>query len=508
MRIINLLKISAIRQPDCPACVSGDIKLSYADLLANVSKLARELKEIGCEEGVKVAIVLNNSIEYIICMFAVWAAKGILVPLHGSMTVSEIEHVLHESDTAIVITDFRGEDKLSKLIKDRNLSILIKIHYIPNSDIKIHINKMSSVLIDEQNQDVALMISTSGSTGNPKIVMHRESSLISNMQSFKKAMHFDGHHKVLLSVKIHHIYCICAQILTHISRNDTLITDDAPFFADDFLKKVEDYKVSITAFIPAMLMLVANYPNPDKYKTSSLQTILCAGANIPRSCIINMKKKYPNVKCVNAYGLTEAGPRVFLTNPLNSCNFSDNAGKCIPGVNVKILDKCGNELPTGKIGEIYVKSTGIMKGYYKRPDLTEQTIINGWLRTGDLGKKDKDEKLIIAGRLKDVINSGGDNIYPAEIEECIIEHPDIEKTAVIGKPDRIFQEVPCAFIVCKKGGNPTSANIIKWCKSRLSAYKVPREVIFIREMPMLSTFKYDKQQLRKMLNKQIPTPTL
>jgi long-chain acyl-CoA synthetase len=495
MKMSEMLNKSTQLKPDAIACIAGNISLSYSDLAGNVALFSDELKQLGCQKGVKIGVALGNSIEYIISMFSIWATDAILIPLHKSMAIPEIDRILLESNTNIIITHPQYINTLRASIHRNNVSF-IGILYREDSGIRSFMETSFTVNIDEENRDVAIMIPTSGSTGNPKIVMHREASLLLNMQQFQQAMNFSGPHRVLLAVKFHHIFCICAQILTHISRNDTLIFDDEPFFVDNFLKKVQHQNISITALIPAMFIMIATYPFISQHKTLPLKYIICAGAKTPQQHIDKVKTIIPGLTFINAYGLTEAGPRVSLTRPGEYYKNYESAGKCIPGVQVKILDKDGKELTDGQVGEIYVKSDGIMKGYCNRPQLTRETIINGWLRTGDMGKIDIEGNLVVLGRSKEIINSGGDNIYPAEIEECIMKHDAVDKVAVVGKPDDIFQEIPCAFIVLKKDSTLTKLDIIKWCKSRLSAYKIPRDVIFIEEMPLLSTFKYNKKELK------------
>jgi acyl-CoA synthetase (AMP-forming)/AMP-acid ligase II len=171
----------------------------------------------------------------------------------------------------------------------------------------------------------------------------------------------------------------------------------------------------------------------------------------------------------------------------------------MPGVNVRIADAEGNTAQADSPGEIMIKSSGVMKGYYRQPDLTAETITDGWLRTGDIGKLDANGNLYMLGRTKDIIITGGENISPFEVEACLIEHLAIREAAVVGRRDQLLQEVPCAFLVKNDHPEkPTELDIMKFCKNRLSSHKVPRSVRFLAELPKLGTSKVDRNTLRKM----------
>jgi len=196
--------------------------------------------------------------------------------------------------------------------------------------------------------------------------------------------------------------------------------------------------------------------------------------------------------------MSEAGSRISIAAPFCEQFPIDSVGKPMPGVSVRIVDDYGNGLTPNSQGEILVKSCGIMKGYYRQPELTAETIDDGWLKTGDVGKLDEQGNLFIIGRTKDMILTGGENISPVEIEDCLMEHPAIRDAAVVGKKDDLMQEVPCAFVVLNdRCGQSSITDILKFCKVRLSSHKVPRCVVFLNKLPRLGSSKIDRNALRK-----------
>jgi long-chain acyl-CoA synthetase len=210
------------------------------------------------------------------------------------------------------------------------------------------------------------------------------------------------------------------------------------------------------------------------------------------------------VKFINTYGMSEAGSRISIAMPFCERFPGDSVGRPMPGVCVRIADENGSDAAAGCCGEILVKSSGVMKGYYKEPELTAATIAEGWLKTGDIGRLDEQGNLFILGRKKDVIVTGGDNVCPAEIEDCLVGHPAIREAAVVGQKHRLLEEVPYAFAVRREGfDEPTAVELLRFCRTRLSSHKIPRMVRFIERLPKLGNSKIDRNRLRDMANSDI-----
>ncbi|HUW19749.1 MAG TPA: class I adenylate-forming enzyme family protein [Sedimentisphaerales bacterium] len=502
MKIIDLLANSAAVEPRRAAMKSGGIEVSYERMLSDVCSLAGKLKSAGCSRGVNVGIVLDNSVEYLISFFAISAAGGTILPLSAHMTAYEVAGFVDGADISILITGEMpvARQSLDKLAGFKKVTI-VRVRY-DNKNLEVDTSILGNCAADEQNADVALMVPTSGTTGPPKIVMLTDRQLISNMIVYRSLMGFEAHNVVYCALSFHHIYCICAQILTHASLADTFLISDKPFFIRDFLKAVEANNVTVAAFVPYMAVLMAAFPKPQMFNLRSLRHITLSGAKTPKSTYRLLTEKYKGIQFINTYGMSEAGSRISIAAPSPNGFPIESVGRPMPSVSVKIVDDSGITLPPNCRGEIMVRSSGVMKGYYKQHDLTAKTIINGWLKTGDLGRLDDDGNLFILGRTKDIIISGGENICPFEIEECLIEHPAIREAAVVAQRDKLLQEVPCAFVVKKDTSVQASpVDILKFCKTRLSTHKVPRAIKFLEKLPKLGTSKVDRNALKQMANK-------
>jgi len=497
------LKNNAQKNPQNIAVKSEKTELLYSRMISDVKLLAVHLKSVGSKPGVKVGIILGNCAEYFISFFAISAAGGTIVPLSSKMTTYELTKFIDKGDVSIILTNGNYGQKLLENQGNFSQITIIAVDYDDRVQLKIKTLQRICCHVDNANSDVALAVYTSGTTGPSKLVMLTDDQLISNMFIYRSLMEFCRHNVVYCSLLLHHIYCICAQILTHVSLADTFIITDKPFFIKNFLKAVEVDKVTITAFVPYLGMLMAEFPEPNKYNLESLRHVTFSGAKTPKTLYQTLTERFKHIEFINTYGMSEAGSRISIAAP-NPKKFPvESAGKPIPGVQVRIADENDRMLPPDLVGEILVKSCGIMKGYYKQSHLTSETVVNGWLKTGDLGKLDVNGNLYLVGRKKDLIISGGDNIYPVEIEECLLEHPLVLEAAVVGQTDERLQEVPCAFVVAKSDSQVDTAELINFCKQRLSNYKIPRHLYFIKKMPTLGTSKIDRHKLKQSINKQL-----
>lgn len=265
-------------------------------------------------------------------------------------------------------------------------------------------------------------------------------------------------------------YCNTAQFLTHVYLGAAMIIMDTIFYPQIFFQLVQKYKVTNFTGVPTMLLMLLKYRYSDRYDISLLRYICFGGGSMPVESLKKLVTMYETVGFVQTYGQTECSPRVTALMPKDSLTKLGSVGVEIPDVNINIVDEEGNPVMAGEIGEIIVHGKNIMKGYYKKPDLTKDTIKNGWLYTGDLGYRDSEGYLYIKGRKKNVIISGGINIYPEEIEQIIRDFGNIEDVCIYGESDFLLGEVPVAQIVAK---NIDIDSLKAYCKLNLSNYKIP-----------------------------------
>lgn len=501
MRLIDLLMNSSRQMPDRTACVWDANSISYRQWAQCVQLLSQDLVNLGCGPGVNVALVLNNSVEYLVAFFAVSAAGATLTPLAGSMTGDEIRKLILAADVSVMITNKRASRRLTNTANQCDLAAVVNIQCNGAGKIEVQMQQYHEVHINAEHSNAALMVPTSGSASENKIVMHTDLSLISNMLAYREIMRFTGTDTTFCALSMHHIYAICAQILTHTSLGDTFVVYNGPFLATEFFKHVERCRVTISALVPSMAVLLAEYRQPERFDLGSLQRITLSGARTPKTVFKRLLHKYPTVRFISMYGMTEAGSRIALAASAAVSYPIESVGRPLPGVSVRIVDRNDKDVPADTVGQIVIKSSGLMMGYYKQPALTAQTLVGGCLHTGDLGYLDGDGNLFVVGRIKDNIISGGNNIEPLEVEECIREHAQVLQVAIVAKKDALLEEVPCAFVVkIRPDQKLETYDIVRICQAKLSSYKVPREVRVLEKLPLLPNCKIDRRRLRQMAN--------
>lgn len=489
MKLSKLLFESAAQKPMQTAIIADDIKLTYHRLAQDVDRLAYCLIRLTSDAACTTAIALDDSPEYITSFFAVSRAGCVILPLSAKMTPKELEQLLSQADASILIITSRCYDNIKSSLELTSKLNIICVEYHGNEFIITSIQSAKSAG-SFGNGELAMLVPTSGSMGNPKLVMHSADAVIANMFSYCRAMQFTKPHRAYLTLAFNHIYCICAQILTHIHRGDTLILSGKPFFVKDFLCAVQTHRITISSLVPYMAAMMARTQDPSKYDLSSLMTITLASAHTPPEILNKLRERFWRTKFINMYGMSEAGSRISLTRPDDADCPPESVGKPIDCMSVRISD----------IGEIELKGQGMMKGYYKQKDLTEKSFDDGWFKTGDTGKIDNNGYLYIISRQKNVINSGSYKIFPEEIESVLLKHPCITEASVLGIDHQILGQVPCAFIATEDS-ELTINDILKHCRKNLSQYKLPHKIIFMDAIPKNSNHKTNKLKLKEIAEK-------
>jgi acyl-CoA synthetase (AMP-forming)/AMP-acid ligase II len=355
--------------------------------------------------------------------------------------------------------------------------------------------------IQIESDDVVYLMYTSGTTGLPKGVMLSHKGQIENAKALlmEQALVRDDTHLAIMP--LYHVGGR-ALPLSHTLRSCTVFIRDK-FDPKQFLEDVEHYRITTTQLVPTMISFILEVPEVKKYDMGSLRTVWYASSPMPLALLKKTLEVFGDT-LIQGYGLTEAGPLVTALHKEDhqigdeaSEGRLQSAGFPAIGVTVRIVDNNMNDVPVGELGEIAVKSDFIMKGYWKMDEETNKTLKNGWLLTGDIGKLDERGYIYVVDRKKDVIISGGENIYPREVEEILYQHPAVLEAAVIGVPDEVWGENVMAVIVLKEGARTTEDEIIQFCKERLASYKKPKIVKFIDNLPKNPSGKILKYELRK-----------
>ncbi|MGR3764294.1 class I adenylate-forming enzyme family protein [Rossellomorea sp. NS-SX7] len=499
MNLSNLLSRNARKYPLHQAIVSETEKINYHELNELVNRFASSLKERGLTSGDKVVLFMPNTKEFIISYFAVLRLGGIIVPVNAKLTKNEVEYILHHSDAKALLV----HEWLFDTVKEINTESLITVKTGSDNGEWRSFEYMVNEGSDEEihcplsEDDDATILYTSGTTGQPKGVLFTYRSILSvavmmcvefNMKPESRILHMMplSHSAPLHLFLAAGTYVGCTHVVTPV------------FTPESLLKMVDKEKITHFFGAPVAYLFTAKIPNIDSYNLTSMEHWVYGGAPLSSKEITFIKEKLVTDKLSCVYGLTEAGPSGTLLLPKEHDEKSGSIGRRgALGTEIKIVDEKGAEVKAGEVGEILLYGEGNMKEYYKDPEKTQESFIDGWLRTGDMARRDDEGYFWVVDRKKDMIISGGVNIYPKEIEEALLAHPDISEVAVVGVPHQEWGETVKAYVV----SSLDNSSLIDECKSflegNLASFKIPKLYEGIDVLPRNATGKILKQVLRE-----------
>lgn len=508
-----ILEDSARRYPAKSAFTFMDTTFSYKQINEAANRVANGLRAIGINIGDKVALSCPNLPYFPIIYFGIIKVGAIVVPLNVLLKKDEIEYHLSDSDAKAYfcfagMPGFPlGEIGYAAFSAVKECRHFFMITPKPGMPSTIEGTQTLSDLMAEQSpafemhqsnaEDTCVIIYTSGTTGKPKGAELTHSNLLLNAVGICDLMENDADDVGLIVLPLFHIFGMTVMMNAGIykGRSGILLTR---FDAETIFDMMQKHKVTVFAGVPTMYWGLLNYTNPKFDYESIAKTLkLCCsgGASLPVKVLEDFEKRF-NVPILEGYGMSEGSP-VVAFNLLNAVRKPGSIGKQFWGVEVKLVDADGMEVPVGEKGELLYRGHNVMKGYYKKPEETAMALKNGWMHSGDIAIKDEDGYFFIVDRTKDMISRGGMKVYPREVEELMIKHEDVSLVAVIGIPHEEMGEDVKAFVVLKEGHSVSEIDLIAWTKERIAPYKYPRCIEFIAALPMNATGKILKRELRK-----------
>jgi long-chain acyl-CoA synthetase len=507
----DVARINARYYPDKTAIMDSLKTLTWKMVNERANRLSNALMGLGLKKGDRIAILLYNTSEYLESIFACAKAGLIFVPINFRLSEKEIEYILSDCDAntllfaddfADVVTEFRRSFSLNYVCIGKNCGPALDYESLVASGSAVD---PPDATVSEN--DPAEIYYTSGTTGLAKGVVHSHRARL------------QGALTCVLDGELNHddVYLLNVPALCHAAGwvwtlahfyvgGSVVISKLRGFDPENVLKTVQDYSVTSLQMVPITIMQMIEFPRINDYDFSSLRLAFYATAPMPIRPLIKAMGIFGNI-FMQPYGLTETGPDITCLRRrhhsigkqldektekrLKSC------GRPCYGIFVKLVDDSGREVPPDTVGEIVVKSNDMMEGYWNNEEETRKVIRDGWLYTGDLATYDEDFFIYLVDRKKDMVISGGLNIYPVEVERAIHEYPGVEQCAVIGVPDDRWGEAVKAFVVLRQGQQATEEEIIAFCRQSLASYKKPKSVEFVRELPRNAQGKILKRVLRE-----------
>ncbi len=531
MNIGTALEDNIIRFGEYEALYFEGRWYTNVEINRNANRLGNVLKGLGIEKGDRVAIQMPNCPEILSAFPAIYKIGAVVVPLSPLLRPDQSAHVYRDCEAEAIIT---SSDFVVRVLEAQKQTpslrhvILTDRDDVPGTISYRSLMSTSSDALPVQQTDndaVAALLYTAGTTGTPKGVMHTHYSLYINalffyeyvlvhrsltlqlntralnpktLQINEVTQRVSGINRAMVSLGVlplSHSYGIAFANTGNFVGGKTILL--RWWNVEEALKAIQTFRVTQMAAVPTMYIQMLEFPDLDKYDLSSLEDCQCGAAPLPMEVALRWKQRV-GVDIREGWGLTESGA-ITTGQPGDLPPKYGSVGKCLLKCNtMKVFDEKGQELPPSQQGEIVIKGPTVMKGYWNLTEETVKTIRDGWLRTGDLGYVDEDGYFYITGRKKDIIIRGGENVSPVEVEEVLLQHPAVAEAGVAGIPDTVYGEEIKAFVVTKPGKRAKEEEVIAFCKDRLPTFKLPKKVQFVKSLPKNILGKVLRAELRRL----------
>ncbi len=490
MNLAQILSDSAAAHPEQIAVRLDDTALSYGLLEQGTKLLAGLLAARGIGPGDRVAVMLPNVPYFPVCYYGALRAGCVVVPLNVLNKRREVAFYLRDSGAKLLFlwTGFADEGEAGAA--DAGCECLV---VAPGEfEQALIAARPAAETVQREPADTAVILYTSGTTGTPKGAELTHANLLRNAECSRNMFSMGTEGVTLGALPLFHSFGQTCAMNSTILGGGTL-TLLPRFDAAKALEIIERDRVNVFEGVPTMYGAMLHCPERERYDTSSLQLCASGGASLPVELLRGFETAF-GCKILEGYGLSESSPVASFNQPDRERK-PGSIGTPIAGVEMKVVDDDGNELPPGEVGEIVIRGHNVMKGYWGREDATAETIRDGWLHTGDLARVDEDGYFFIVDRKKELIIRGGFNVYPREIEEVLYEHPAVREAAVLGIPDDEYGEEVGAAVSLKPGADVTPEELRDYVKGQLAAYKYPRHVWLVDELPKGPTGKILKREI-------------
>lgn len=474
--------------PERIAIITEKEEVSYLSLEQRVTKTAAYfIHELGVTKGDRIAILSQNRLEYVVLLFAIAKLECVAVPLNIRLKPNELLFQLKDSQTAYLFAEESFLEMAFSLQEDSDVKEVLPIESI--NDIEPH----KQVSIDTVNENTPYIICyTSGTTGTPKGAVLTQANMFWNAVNNSLAINLTSEDRTIVLLPLFHIGGIGLFALPTLFTGGTIIIA-GKFEPSKVLAMIEDHQVSVVMGVPTIHAALLGCPAFQSTNLNSVRWFYNGGAPCPHEMIKAFTDK--GFLFGQGFGMTETSPTIFMLSKEDAARKIGSIGKPVLFSEYQLVDNEGKKVRSGAVGELVVRGPNVMKEYWNRPEATKQTIQDGWLFTGDLAREDDEGFLYIVGRKKEMLISGGENVYPLEIEQVINQLTGVSEVAVVGVQDKMWGEVPAAFVVKNEGAALSQEEIIEHCSHLLAKYKVPKIVEFLDELPKNATGKIQKTQL-------------
>ncbi len=488
--------------PDRIALVQGHEQMTFSKLYERSNCLASALtNEFNIKKGDRVAVLSNNCIEMVEILFAVSRLGAIFVPLNIRLTAVEIEFIVSDCKPDAIIFNSNQKSLFNQVNELFLIDQSVQINGTPENQTESYetlLARYPDNIIpppkDLTDNDILMLIYTSGTTGKPKGAKLSHSNNIWNCISTAHLLNLTKEDVSITILPLFHIGGWGLYLLPMLFQGGKTIIEEQ-FNPDSIFDLVDEHQISIFMGVPTIFNIIAQREEFNTRFLPSIRMFVTGGAPCPISLIETYQAK--DYILTQGFGMTETSPTVFLMRPEDSLKKKGSVGKPVLSCEVKIFDDESNEMPPNEPGELCIRGKIVCEGYWNRPKATKETTQGGWFYSGDMAKYDEDGFFYIVDRKKNMLISGGENVYPAEIEDVLFRHPEILEVSVFGAPNTKWGEIPVAAVVKTPGSNLTKENLKEWFQPLLAKYKQPKVIYFLDELPKNATGKILTKDLQE-----------
>lgn len=507
MYMTQCLQRTLQQNPDHIATIFGQRRQTYRQFGERVARLAGALQNLGMAPGDRIGMLALNSDRYLEYMMGVWWGGGVLNPVNVRWSVPEIVYSLDDCATGILIVD----EHFAPLAEGIRQTARQAPRFIYAGEGPVPVGMLGYEQLIEQasvvedagrgGEDLACIMYTGGTTGFPKGVMQSHLNLWSACMPRMVDMPPIRDGRLLHVAPLFHVAGMARALIQFMAGESHVVVSS--FDAQQVLQVIERERITETLLVPTMILALLAHPDFDRHDLGSLKRLTYGASPSAGDMVEQVLARLPDIELSHSYGLTEACPVVSSNLPCNhtpqarQSGLSRSVGRGGLGVQVKIVDAQGHEVPRGTVGEIIVRGPNIMQGYWNKPQETARALRDGWLYTGDAAYMDEQGYLFIVDRLKDMIVSGGENVYSAEVENVLARHPAVALCAVIGIPHEQWGEAVHAVVVLKPGAQADAEQLRLYCREFIAGYKCPKSIEFRNELPLSAAGKVLKRELRR-----------
>jgi fatty-acyl-CoA synthase len=499
MSWLGVLEHHSRRTPDKPIAICGDVAVTYQEMTEWAAALAGGLQARGVGAGDVVGLLAYNCTEFLATIFAANHLGAVAMPVNWRLAAPELRFILEHSQARAFVCD----KELLDLGNDATdgLALLVRVS-ISDASVagwerfaELGAGTAPPPRAPVAGDDLHRLMYTSGTTGRPKGVMITHANLAWKNYAHITEFGFTSDDVGLACGPLYHVGALDLVTTTMNAVGATTIVHRT-FDAARVVDEIERSRVTLVWTAPAMVRAILDVPGVEQRDLSSVRVIIAGGEKMPIPFIERLRSMFPSAWFADAYGLTETVSGDTFLDRDNTIAKLGSVGRPCPYLELDIWDEHGASLPPGERGEVVLRGPKVFKGYWRDPDATKTAFAGGWFHTGDIGVVDDDGYLYIVDRLKDMIVSGGENIASSEIERVLYEHASVVEVAVVGRPDDRWGEVPVAFVVLQPDATATPDELIEHCRGQLAKFKVPKDVVFIDELPRNPSGKVLKRDLR------------